>query len=397
VTRALQEAPLDGPIRLQRLAELVVPDLADWCAAFSKLDDGSLALLGIGHADPELVAWAHERYRDHPLDPNLDLGVSKVVRTGQAELATSIDDEQLRVFGVTPERVDALRGLGLKSVMVVPIKIRAHVFGAVAFASTRADRIYGDEDLALAREIGERAGQAMENARLYQESQQSVRTREDLLAFASHDLRNPLGTLTLAVEVLARGLPPEEERKRKAAANVRRSIDRMERLISDLLDLARLEGAGIVLERRPVEAGALVAEALDAMGPLAADRHVRLENAMAAAGAVYCDRERALQALVNLIDNALKFSPEGAAVRVGAELAGEGEMRLYVLDDGPGIAEEERARIFQRFVQADRRDSRGVGLGLAIAQGLVEAHGGTIGVESAPGQGSKFWFTLPIA
>jgi signal transduction histidine kinase len=171
----------------------------------------------------------------------------------------------------------------------------------------------------------------------------------------------------------------------------------MNHLIAALLDSATIEAGRLSVDRKLHPLGALVADALEAMDALARQKSLALEPRISAcARAVVCDRERVLQVLSNLIANAIKFTPPGGRITVEADAIGD-EARLLVGDNGVGIAEDQLAHLFERYWQGDRRQRLGTGLGLYIAKGIVEAHGGRIWVDSAPGRGSRFYFTLPLA
>jgi signal transduction histidine kinase len=353
-SRALDEGPLDVASRLTRLARLAVPRLADGCAVYLPDADGVLL--------PQVLEPAGR-------DPSDDgVAAQAVFRSGRVE-----------------------RG---RTLITVPMRAQGRTIGVIRLTSDGEDG-YDDDDLALAQELADRAALAVEAARLYEESQRAVHDREQLMAWVSHDLRNPLSTISMATELLLRAAGPEQsEKARRAADNTQRAVVRMERLIHDLLDLARIEGGGLPLERGHHDLAQLVAEAIDLHSSIAAEKQLTLVNE-ARSAPVDCDRERVLQMFANLVDNALKFTPAGGSVRLGAEPMG-GCVKAWVADDGPGIPEAERAKIFDRYWQA-RRDRKGVGLGLAIARGVVEAHGGRIWVEGQPGRGARFCLTLPSA
>ncbi|RMH13614.1 MAG: PAS domain-containing protein [Gemmatimonadetes bacterium] len=246
--------------------------------------------------------------------------------------------------------------------------------------------------------------------------EEAVRARDDMMAIVSHDLRNPVGTISAAAELLL-DIPMPPERQREHLEAMHRSAERMGRLIGDLLDVARIEAGRFAVVPKPVAARTLVEEAVLLMTPMAREHGVRLEAVTGVEGpadgqgfgpadpCVAADRERVLQALENLIANAIRFSPQGGVVRVGVGVdrdAGAGvgagvsdEVALYVSDEGPGIPPEHRARLFDRFWKGERRG--GTGLGLAIVKGITEAHGGRVEVDSEPGRGTTFRLWLPSA
>ncbi len=222
--------------------------------------------------------------------------------------------------------------------------------------------------------------------------------KDTILAVVSHDLKNPLGVVQMNATSLARSLAREGANpnwKRWAEA-ICRAAARMNDLIGDLLDLASIEAGTLKVTADANDAGSLVAEAVDMLGVLAAEKGLRLEaRGPSAPVQVRCDRKRTEQVFSNLIGNAIKFTRLGT-ITVSAERRG-GEVRFAVADTGPGIASSDVPRVFDRLWQGRDGGRRAIGLGLFIAKSIVEAHGGRIGVESEPGQGSTFWFTLPVA
>lgn len=222
----------------------------------------------------------------------------------------------------------------------------------------------------------------------------SERLREEVLAIVSHDLRNPLGTIRTSTEVLLR--TTDDARALRHLSAIERAAGRMDRLISDLLDMASIQAGRLSLDLRPTPAVALVDEAFAAHEPLALAKGIVLQRRPAPDGVtVRCDRERIFQVLANLLGNAIKFCKGGDGVTLGVE-PGTHDAVFTVADTGPGIADEDIGRIFQPYWSASRHAKRGTGLGLHISRGIVEAHGGQIWAESRPGCGATFQFSLPL-
>jgi PAS domain S-box-containing protein len=237
-----------------------------------------------------------------------------------------------------------------------------------------------------------------ERSRALEESQRAVREREDVLAVVSHELRNPLNAVSLVAAHLER-LARTEDRTPAAldqlSARLRRNATRMTRLVTDLLDLSRIEGGRLSLVPEPLQSGELLAEALEMMRHTVEEKHAAIELAPSQESLVSCDRDRILQVFANLIGNATRFVPHGGTIRIAAHRK-ERQCEFVVADDGPGIDLESQSHIFDRFWQAPASVRHGIGLGLAIAKGIVEAHGGEIRVESAIGSGSRFFFEIPL-
>jgi signal transduction histidine kinase len=236
----------------------------------------------------------------------------------------------------------------------------------------------------------------MDNERLVGEAREALRAREDLLAIVSHDLRNPLGVVLASTALLLKAnLPPDkQDRARRQVEAIQRAGNRMNRLIRDLLDFASIQAGRLSVSKNPQDVAAMVAEVLEVMEPLAAPKSQRLVADVAAGLEIRCDHDRVIQLFSNLIGNAIKFTPDGGEITVRAAPDRE-VVRFQVVDTGPGIPADELPHVFDRYYQAQRRNRDGIGLGLSIARGIVEAHGGRIWADSEEGQGSTFFFTLP--
>ncbi len=225
--------------------------------------------------------------------------------------------------------------------------------------------------------------------------QRAVRVREEVVSVVSHDLRNPLGVVAGAAELLL-DLPLDEPERRRQADIIRRSAERMRSLIENLLDVARIEAGALVIRTTAQDPGQVLSDTRVIFLHQAEERGVRLElDVEAGVGRVLADPDRVQQALANLVANALRFSPPGGAITLGAHASGSGEVALTVEDQGPGIPAADLPRLFDRFWQASRHDRTGSGLGLAIVRGIVEAHGGRVEVASGPGGGTRFALVLP--
>jgi len=380
------------------LAHLAVPDLADWCLVDAVEQGPWVSRVAVAHLDPTQVESARALSTRVERRPAL-VGVLRVLQTGEPELVSAVTDSLLRAAASEPEHPEMLQRLEARSYMIVPLKARGHTLGAVTFVSSTSGRRYGPSDLALAEDLCVRASLAIDNARLFGESRRATRAREDLLAVVSHDLKNPLGVVQLASALLLRGSQgkPGAEQVQKQAGRIQSAGERMARLISDLLDWGRIEAGGLPLEPSVQDVASLAHEALESVRPLAEARGLKVMAELPTGDVrVRCDRTRVLQVLGNLLGNALKFTPEGGELTVGARVQ-RGEVQMWVRDTGAGIRAEALPHVFERYWQAKEAESRGTGLGLYIAKGIVQAHGGRIWAQSEWGKGSTFFFTLPSA
>lgn len=273
-------------------------------------------------------------------------------------------------------------------------------------------RTLADEELRLARAIANRVAEAvarkqdeLEIARLYSEAQvargvaeHAARSREHLLAIVAHDLRNLLHAAELRSGLAMRRVKEERspEWLQEELAEILDSTRGMSRLVDDLLDAAAIDAGRLSVAKRKHELEGLLEAAVETARLLASDRNVEVRAELRAEDAeLVCDRERVLQVIANLIGNAVKFSPKGGTVQLDARVA-DGSLQLCVRDAGPGIPPEVVARVFERYFKGEPNQS-GVGLGLYIARGLVDAHGGRIWIESTPGAGTSVFVTLPLS
>jgi signal transduction histidine kinase len=244
------------------------------------------------------------------------------------------------------------------------------------------------------RRYAAEAAAALANAETLREARRTIEARGEYLGIVSHDLRTPLSSIMMSAALLLEAELPAELARRQLEAIVR-SAGYIERLVHVFLDLSRLEAGRLRLDLRPSAPAALVAAAASAFEPLAREREITVSASCAAdLPRVAADPDRVMQVFSNLLTNALEASARGDTIHLGAEPAGE-SVRFYVWDTGDGIAPGDLPHVFDRYWQASKTHHAGVGLGLAIAKGAVEAHHGTIEVESRLGEGTTFTFTLP--
>jgi len=230
-------------------------------------------------------------------------------------------------------------------------------------------------------------------SKMFREAEETIDAREQVLKIVSHDLRNPLHTISMSASLLLE-VPVPPNQLSEHLERIKRAGQRMNRLIQDLLDVAKLETGRVGIDAKSTEIAPLLREAHEMLSPLATEKGVRLDVSVAdRLPAITADAGRVLQVMSNLVGNAIKFTPAGGRIVMRAGAA-PGGVRFSVSDTGPGIPQEQLPKVFGHFWQADPADRRGIGLGLTIAKGIVEAHGGRIWVESPPGQGTTFHFKL---
>jgi signal transduction histidine kinase len=397
----LLDRSLDYQETLANVVRFVVPRIADYAIIALLGDDGSLTWGYSAHCDPtkEALVGRLRAYQPHLTTEHHP--TAKALRSGETQVVGVVDDAFLRSVARDGAHFALLRQIAPTSIIIVPLAARGRVLGSLLLATTRdSDRRYTDRDVAIANEVGRRAALAVDHALLYQAAERAGRARAEMVAVVSHDLKNPLATIQMAVSFLLEDLVPHDaahQLQREQLHAIHRSAERMYRLIHDLLDVAAIEAGQLTVTRSPLAVDVFLTDALELLRPLAAAKRIVLAaDVSPGLPPVAADRERVLQVFSNLGGNALKFTPDGGRVDIQATARGAA-VAFAVRDTGPGIAPEDLPHVFDRFWQAKKAARAGVGLGLAIAKGIIEAHGGSISVESEPGRGSCFTFTLPVA
>ncbi|HEU5208921.1 MAG TPA: ATP-binding protein [Longimicrobiales bacterium] len=392
LTRAgrVLSASLQPDQTLQGLMRLAIPRVACFAAIDLLCDDGSLERLAHAHIDDARDPLLEKAEPFRPEEEGLDL-IAQALHSRKPIL---IEDTSRSWEGdaATHQQVSDLGG---RSIIIVPLAVHGRILGVITLGSTRTDRHYDRQDLSLAEELARTAALALDNARLYQRAEHAIAARDEVLAIVSHDLRNPVNRVRMAAELmLERDDVPETERM---AGIVIRAADEMNRLIGDLLDVSRIEAGRLSIECAPVDVALLLDRIDESYAAAAIEKTLRWSvNRPSTRIGIEADEARMLQALGNLIGNAIKFTPEGGEVSVSVEGFTD-RVHIVVSDTGPGMTTEQLAHVFDRFWQARQGDRAGAGLGLAIARGIVEAHGGTLEMKSEPGTGTRAIMELPCA
>jgi signal transduction histidine kinase/DNA-binding response OmpR family regulator len=373
---------------LPEVARLLVPTLGDYCVIDlvdrdDKLERIACASADAAHEEDMLALGRFVPGRGNPRSLALQAITSrKTVLVSTPSVADLVTD---------PDHLAIVRRLAPSAMLSVPMIARDRVVGSLSFAMGPR-RSFSHELVMLAEEVAGRLALGIDNAHLYHAAQRAIAARDELLAVVSHDLRNPLGVVALALQMMQ--ADPSEAPS--ALPRAVRAVDRMQRLIEDLLELARIDAGTLHVELAHIDLTSVVDESFELHRTLAVDKQITLERAWQSSDGtavrVMADRHRIVQVLSNLLSNAIKFTPPRGTVRLGLSVAGD-HVEIMVSDTGPGISREHLPHIFDRFYQTER-DRKGIGLGLAIARGIVDAHGGTLVVESEQGRGATFTVRL---
>lgn len=416
-------ASLDYHTTLQQLAALAVPKLADWCMVFVQESPDEVKQLSVTHSDPARVAWALDFQKDYPYDKEtgrrLQKDILQIIRTGLPQFLPEMSDEMLKGIAIDETHLRFMREMGPRSKIAVPLIARNRTLGVISFISSfESGRNYGLADLELAQELARQAGQAIDNSWLYRQAQEAIQAQRELdhlkdqfLSIASHELRTPLTTIKGYSQILQRDLNRREANQPNGSAaslrevrilnNVVNQVGRMENLVSEMLDVSRIQSGQFELKRSPdLDLNEVVRCVVEQQQDAANDHPLLFQPASVRLTGNW-DEGRLEQVLNNLINNALKYSPAGEPVVVGLYPAeNAAEVVTWVRDQGIGISPEHQAHIFDRFYRARTPmnvNVDGLGLGLFICHETISQHGGRMWLESVLGQGSTFYFSLPLS
>ncbi len=509
----LLAATLDTKKVLQRVAQLAVPQIADWISI--ELYDGHSVELGaVAHVDPEKIKWARKLRKERPVDMSENTGLPHVLKTGESVLYPLITEEMIQAAVKSEEELRIIREIGFTSVMIVPITAHKKVIGAVQFVSTDSKKQFNSDDLQMATELAGRISLSMENALLYSEIRQrekqfqalydsniigvayagadgtvisaneaffsiigytrgefNKRTikwpklippeykeveskklqelyetgvaspfekeyirkdgsqvpvivgkalldkkkqtsisfvlditerkkleqrKDEFLGIASHELKTPLTSIKGYVQILERIIQEMgDDKARVLVSKTNTYIDKLNSLIVDLLDVSKIQAGKLQFNLERFDFSQLVKESVQAIQPTTQHK-VTLKSSVKAE--ITGDRHRIEQVLSNLLTNAIKYSPMGREVIVTMS-KDDSYVQIDIQDFGIGIEEQYQRKLFQRFyrVEASAKQFSGLGIGLYISSEIITRHGGRIWLESAPGVGSTFHFTLPLA
>lgn len=381
---------------MRNLARLCVPAIGDWCGIDIGTGEGYERLV-VEHSDVRRLQLVRELDRFRP-SPELDL-IAQVIRTGKSQLVEEITDDLLTAATTSPEHLEMVRALGLRSTIIAPMVARGRTLGALTVVYGESDRRYRREDVPFVEDLARRAAIAIDNARLYEAAESANRAKDEFLATLSHELRTPLTAISGWAHMLQLGMTDEKTSK-LAVDTILRSAKSQGELIDDLLDLSRVVAGTLHLNIITADLAKIVEDAIVAARPAADAKQLRIELVALPSVLVRGDERRLRQIVWNLVTNAVKFTEQGGAVKI--ELSTRGSCaRVEVSDTGRGIDPAFLPYVWDRFRQADSSTSRqhgGLGLGLAVVRHLVELHGGTVNVASPGlGRGATFSVELPLA
>lgn len=394
---------LDYQATLSHLTALAVPRICDWCSVDLLSDDGRISQIAVAHKDPEKVKTAKEFNRRFPADLKMNGGSGAVLRTGVTRYLPSVSESQIDAATQDPELRAYLRNIGFTSYLCVPLKIRGkngdRILGAITFVTAESRRQIGRTEVLLAEELANRAALAIENSRLFHQSEEINRVKDEFLATLSHELRTPLNVIQGHAELLKMDAADRPDLNESIDA-IGRNSRAQAQIINDLLDISAIVSGKLSFSPWPQDPKPLIAAAVESARLSARTKDIEIvEWSDASPATVSADPTRFQQIIWNLLSNAVKFTPKGGRIELRSHV-NRGFFILEVQDSGIGIDSAFLPHVFERFRQADGSTSRhygGLGLGLSIVRHLVELHHGSVQVAS-PGknQGTTFTVRLPL-
>jgi signal transduction histidine kinase len=401
----LLSSSLDHVSICERLAHLVVPSFADWCGV-ELAEEGELRPIAIAHVDSAKVEVARQMRLRYPPDAGAARGPYTVLRTGRPDLISEVSEEMVTRGARNAEHLGFMHDLGLRSVLIVPLVAGGRPIGVLNLVWAESNRRYSPEDLDMMRELGRRAGLAVENARLYNEARAAVRLRDEFLSIASHELKTPLTSLRLKVDGILRITakaekgPADLAKLASRVQGVDKQLGRLTELVDALLDVSRAAAGQLQLRLEDVDLDAVVRAVAERFKDDLASARCSLSLIVTDVAETKppifgrWDRLRLDEVITNFLSNAMKY---GAGKPIQIRLsATKAAATIEVEDQGIGISADDQQRLFARFARVVSPDHYGgFGLGLWIVKLLVEAMGGKVAVRSTVGQGSVFSAELP--
>ncbi|WP_338050584.1 AAA family ATPase [Pyxidicoccus caerfyrddinensis] len=379
---------------LAKVARLAVPFLADWCV-IDVAANGNFKRVAGFHADAAKEEVLRELAARYPPGWDSPQPAGRVLRTGEPLLLPELPDTLLETTVHDAKHAELIRALGTHTAIAVPLIAHGRTLGAMTFASAKPGRRYGQADVTLAQELARRAALALDNARLYRESQEAVRQRDDFLTIATHELYTPMTALKLSVQGLGRAAgAASPEAVARTSRSAERHMQRLTGLIDELLDDSAIQAGNLRLQPEEVDLAAVARKVAGRFSEQLARAGCPLSLEAEAPVVGRWDRKRLEQVVAHLLSNALKFGA-GKPIEIVVE-AREGTARLVVKDSGIGIAPDRLPYVFERFERAvSVKHYGGLGLGLYIVREVVSALGGTVRAESTENVGSTFTVELP--
>lgn len=389
---------LDYQTTLNNIAQIAIPTFGDWCSVDMLQSDGSIKLVALAHKDPKKVSWAKKLREQNPSNINDKQGAALAIKTGKSQFYPVIDYKALEKTLKNKKSLELAKKLGLKSVMIIPIFSAHSPIGAISFVTDESSRTYTTEDLSMAEELAERASLAIDNARLFRSEERAVAAREEFISIASHELKTPITSIKAFTQILKQKLRGKVEPDTlKMLDRTEGQIERLITLIRELLDITKIQAGKLSFSEEYLDLFRLVTEIVNDFQLINKSHEISLEGS--GTYNVLGDKDRLGQVINNLISNAIKYSPNKKKIVITLT-SDKNSVTVQVQDFGIGIDKASLPRVFERFFRGSNSESgslSSLGLGLYISAEIIRRHHGQIWVQSKKGQGSTFFFQLPLA
>jgi signal transduction histidine kinase len=395
ITSLLAES-FDSANILQRLAQVAVESFSDYCFVHRFDTYGRLYRAAGAHADPALSTII-DALLERDIEAEGQQYIQSIIEKNTPHL-TCDGGQMVSRMSEGPYK-EMIKTLGPYSWIMAPLIARGNRLGALLLARSEKSPQYTQDDRHFVEELARRAAIAIDNERLYRESQAASRLKDQFLATVSHELRTPLTTIVGWTAILQKNAV-DQNTYQKALASIQRNVRLQQSMVDDLLDVSRIVTGKMRLDMRPVDLWFLVQLSVDNMQSAADAKGMKIDFVPEGTTLpIVCDPDRIQQVLWNLLSNAIKFTPTNGCITVSVRQNPPNHVEIVVTDTGIGIPSEFLPFVFDRFRQYDgssTRSTAGLGLGLSIVKHLVELHGGTVHAESAGlGLGSTLRVVLP--
>lgn len=382
-----------------KIGKLLIPNFADSCAFYTFTKEDEVHLEFVAHRDSDKAIVLEEFFRRYPRNSKYFRSIHEVLHEGKVVVVSHLTEEEFNEIFPSEFDRDLYSRLAIKSFISVPVVARGKSLGAVTLCFNDSGRTFDQNALPFCEEFANALALALDKARLYKEARDAIGIREDVLAMVSHDLQNPLSVIMMSLKSIQKtDFKDDKAREKidKAMTRIKRSSELMQGLIGRILDFAKIQAGTFAVDFKSHDPKDILEEFVESARLLSHEKSIRLiQEIDDDLPNILCDRDRFMQVLSNLIGNAIKFTQRGGKIIITCRRV-DHQVLFAIEDNGVGMTEDQIPHIFDRFWQVEHSSKHGVGLGLAIAKGIVEAHNGKIWVESAKNKGTKFQFLIPI-
>lgn len=391
---------LDYNITLAIVASLVVTNIADFCL-IDITEGEEMKRLAARVADPKKQKLA-EKFFNFPPDPRNKQAIYEAAEIGRPIIIKEATEKWLKTVSKIKEEREIVKKLKLKSFIFAPLRSRGKIVGVMTIASSQDGFYYTEEDSYFMEELASRIGIAVDNSKLFSEAQDALRTRDEFLSIASHELKTPLTSILLNLQLLLQKIQSSSDHRVdsseiiKAIESSERQSYRLSKMINDLLNVSLMSTGKLQLEKEKIELSSIIDDLLLRFEIQFNKAHMKVNYKKNGSVTGLFDKVRLEQVFSNLISNAIKYGDK-KPIHITLEKT-KNKAIVKIRDKGIGVKKDEQIRIFERFRRAvSDKDIKGLGVGLYISQQIVQAHGGNISVASTPGKGSTFTVELPLS